>query len=211
MGVLLISETKLKNFTTINQNVDMNLLKANVEIAQDVELQPVLGTGFYDHLLDQVNATGNTFNAEEKILVDEYISKYLIQAAYYQSMSSIQFRTMNRGIVHGDMENATSVDTETFKYLRGIQKQRSDFYLMRLQDYLITGRGQNKFPQYNTQTTLDGMVANKQTGYMSSIYLGQASRKGWDLNQLKNMGFNNGSTPAYSEYANAWWNCPDCW
>ena len=211
MGVLLISETKLKAFSQINANVDINLLKSNVEIAQDVELQPVLGTKFYDHLLDQVNATGNTFNADEKIFVDEYVSKYLIQAAYYQSMSSIQFRTMNRGIVHGDMENATSVDTETFKYLRGIQKQRSDFYLMRLQDYLITGRGQNKFPQYNTQSTIDGMIANKQTGYMSSIYLGQASRKGWDLNQLKNMGFNGGSTPAYSEYANAWWNCPDCW
>lgn len=211
MGKLLISETKLKAFTNINQNVDINLLKANVEIAQDVELQPVLGTKFYDHLLDQITATGNTFNADEKILVDEYISKYLIQAAYYQSMAAIQFRVMNRGIVHGDMENASSVDTETFKYLRGIQKQRADFYLMRLQDYLITGRGQNKFPDYNTQSTIDGMVANKQTGYMSSIYLPGASRKGWDLSQLKNMGFNGGSTPAYSEYANAWWNCPDCW
>lgn len=211
MGKLLISETKLKAFTNINQNVDINLLKANVEIAQDVELQPVLGTKFYDHLLDQITATGNTFNPDEKILVDDYISKYLIQAAYYQSMAAIQFRVMNRGIVHGDMENATSVDTETFKYLRGIQKQRADFYLMRLQDYLITGRGQNKFPQYNTQSTIDGMVANKQTGYMSSIYLPQASRKGWDLGQLRNYGFNGGNTPAYSEYANAWWNCPDCW
>ena len=39
MGVLLISEIKLKNFTNINKNVDMDVLKAEVQIAQDIEDQ----------------------------------------------------------------------------------------------------------------------------------------------------------------------------
>ncbi len=73
MGVLLISETKLKAFTNINKNVDMDVLKAEIQIAQDIHLQTILGTKFYDHLLNQVSSTGNTFNADELTLVNEYI------------------------------------------------------------------------------------------------------------------------------------------
>jgi len=209
MGALLISETKLKDFTNINRNVDMNLLKASVEIAQDVSLQPVLGTKFYDHLLAQVTPTGSTFNADELELVNDYISKFLIQEAYYQSMSSIQFRVMNRGIVTGEMENATAVDTETFKYLRGLQAQRSRFYLMRLQDYLTIGLGQNLFPLYLQQNSIDGMIANKQAGYIPSISLPQASRHGWDLNQYGRFS-GGGNGQVYSEQLTAFWNCPEC-
>ena len=39
MGVLLISEVKLKNYTNINKNVDMDVLKAEIQIAQDIDLQ----------------------------------------------------------------------------------------------------------------------------------------------------------------------------
>ena len=56
MGVLLISETKLKAFTNINRNVDMDVLKAEIQVAQDIDLQTILGTKFYNHLLSQVSA-----------------------------------------------------------------------------------------------------------------------------------------------------------
>jgi hypothetical protein len=55
MGVLLISETKLKAFTNINKNVDMDVLKAEVQIAQDIDLQTILGTLFYQHLFLKVS------------------------------------------------------------------------------------------------------------------------------------------------------------
>ena len=38
MGVLLISEVKLKSYTNINKNVDMDVLKAEIQIAQDIDL-----------------------------------------------------------------------------------------------------------------------------------------------------------------------------
>jgi hypothetical protein len=91
---------------------------------------------------------------------------------------------MNRGIVQGDMESAQSVDTETMKYLRTIQGQRADFYKMRLQDYLITGRGQNKFPDYNTYSTIDGMTPDKTSHYSSPIYLNHTTRYGYSKQQL---------------------------
>lgn len=181
---LLISENKLKSFTNINKNVDIDSIRAEILIAQDIHLQPLLGSKFYDELLDKIQLTGNTFTADELTLVNEYIAPYLIQTAYFEMIPHLHYRTMNRGIVQGDMESAQAVDTETMKYLRGIQFQRANFYKQRLQDYLITGRGQNLFPAYNTYSTIDGMVPEKGSTYSSPIYTNHTTRKGWSKQQL---------------------------
>jgi hypothetical protein len=205
MGVLLISETKLKAFTNINKNVDMDVLKAEVQIAQDIDLQTILGTLFYQHLLNQVSATGNTFNAAEKTLVDDYVQPYLIQTAYFNAIPQIMYRTMNNGITSGTMENASAVDIETMKYLRSIQKQRADFYSQRLLDYLLMGRGQNLFPQYNTASTIDGMIPDRTQKYNNGIFLRHVTRKGWNMQDIRK------SMSVYSEMDNAFRDCPDCY
>ena len=205
MGVLLISETKLKAFTNINKNVDMDVLKAEVQIAQDIDLQTILGTLFYQHLLDQVSATGNTFSNDEKTLVDDYVQPYLIQTAYFNAIPQIMYRTMNNGITSGTMENASAVDIETMKYLRSIQKQRADFYSQRLLDYLLMGRGQNLFPQYNTASTIDGMIPDRTQKYNNGIFLRHVTRKGWNMQDI------NKSMSVYSEMDNAFRDCPDCY
>lgn len=184
MGVLLISEVKLKNFTNINKNVDMDVLKAEVQIAQDIDLQTLLGTKFYRHLLSQVSATGDTFNVEEKILVDDYIQPYLIQQAYFRAMPSIMYRSMNRAIVQGTMESAEPVNIETFKYLRNVQKQTADFYMTRLQDYLLIGKGANKFPDYTSQSTKDGMIPDRSEKYNNGIFLRHTTRKGYNKQDI---------------------------
>lgn len=203
MGVLLISETKLKAFTNINKNVDMDVLKAEIQIAQDIHLQTILGTKFYDHLLSQVSSTGNTFNADELTLVNEYIAPFLIQKAYAEAIPHLHYRTMNRGIVEGDMESARSVDMDTMKYLRSIQNQRADFYMTRLQDYLLTGRGQNKFPDYLSASTIDGMMPAKGEKYVNGIYLNRVSRTGYNYKNLR--------MPSWSEIQHENPPCQDCY
>lgn len=205
-NVLLVSENKLKAFTNVNKNVDISAIRAEIGVAQDLHLQPLLGTKFYNHLLDQVSATGNTFNADELILVNDYIANYLIQVAYYEMIPHLHLRTMNVGIVEpAALEGGRNgVDIETMKYLRTIQKQRADFYMMRLQDYLIIGKGQNKFPDYNTQTTEDGMIANRSEKYNSPIYLNHTSRYGYSLAQtMRNL-------EVYSDQAHYNPPCMDC-
>jgi len=205
MGVLLISEIKLKNFTNINKNVDMDVLKAEVQISQDIDLQTIIGTRFYNHLLSQVTSTGNTFNNNETTLVNDYIQPYLIQQAYFRAMPSIMYRSMNRSIVQGTMESAEPVSVETFKYLRNIQKQTADFYMTRLQDYLLIGMGSNLFPEYVSQSTRDGMIPDRSQKYQNGITLTHTSRKGYSMKDVnKNFGL-------YSELMNENPPCADCY
>ena len=205
MGVLLISETKLKNFTNINKNVDMDVLKAEVQIAQDIDLQTILGTKFYNHLLSQVSATGNTFNAQETTLINDFIQPFLLQQSYYQAIPQIMYRTMNNGIMSGTMENAQSVDLATMQYLRNIQKQRADFYMTRLQDYLLIGKGSNVFPDYVTQSTRDGMIPDRSQKYMSGISLKNTSRKGYSMRNIGKQ------FSVYSELEHENPPCQDCY
>jgi hypothetical protein len=110
---------------------------------------------------------------------------------------------MNRAIVQGEMESATAVDTDTMKYLRSIQNQRADFYMTRLQDYLLIGRGQNKFPDYLSSSTIDGMLPNKQEKYVNGIYLNKVSRTGYAYKNL--------NMPVYSEIEHENPPCQDCY
>ena len=205
-NVLLVSENKLKAFTNVNKNVDIDAIRAEIGIAQDIHLQTLLGTKFYNQLLDQVTTSGNTFSADELILVNDYISPYLIQVSYYEMIPHIHFRTMNVGIVKAGAVDGgrDGVDMETMKYLRTIQKQRADFYMMRLQDYLIIGKGQGKFPAYLNQNTKDGMLPDKAEKYNSPIYLNHTSRYGYSLAQtMRNL-------EVYSDRAHYDPPCMDC-
>ena len=206
-NVLLVSEVKLKSFTNVNSNVDIDAIRAEISIAQDIHLQTILGTKFYNSLLSKVSSTGNTFNADELELVDTYIAPYLIQVSYFEMIPHLHYRSMNVGIVEPGTQDGgrNGVDLNTMKYLRTIQGQRSDFYKMRLIDYLITGKGQNKFPDYNNYSTLDGMIPDKSSKYNSPIYLNHTTRKGYPLSQVLR------SMPSYSEIQSSNPPCRDCY
>jgi len=190
-SVLLISENKLKAFTNINKNVDMDLLKAEIKVSQDIDLQTALGTKFYNSLLSKVSATGNTFTSDEKTLVDDYIAPFLIHSAYHTAIPHIHYRTMNRGIMEGEAESARGVDIETMKYLRNVQRQRADFYQQRMLDWLNTGAGQNLFPDYNSASSYDGMIPDRTAKYNAGIVLNHTTRKGYN--------YKNFNLPSYSE------------
>ena len=186
----------------------MDVLKAEVQVAQDIDLQTILGSKFYHHLLFQVTTTGNTFNTDELILVNEYIQPYLIQTAYFNAIPHLMYRTLNRGIQEGNNEFGSPIQIETMKYLRSLQKQRADFYSQRLLDYLLTGRGQNRFPDYLNASTIDGMIPDRIQKYNNGIFLRDSTRKGWSMKNLGVAG--GGAIRPYSEQAENWWNCPDC-
>ena len=72
--VLLISETKLKAFTTINQNVDMALLVSCIFMAQELGLQTLIGTKgyeYYQNLVRDVQLSGATMSQPDRIMLED--------------------------------------------------------------------------------------------------------------------------------------------
>ena len=77
--VLFISESKLKDSTAINLNLDVNLLLPYVRQAQKLYVETKLGTDLNQKLKDLIIAgtLGDPANAAYKTLVDDYIGDSL--------------------------------------------------------------------------------------------------------------------------------------
>jgi hypothetical protein len=78
--------------------------------------------------------------------------------------------------------------------------------MTRLQDYLLIGRGQNKFPEYTSQSTTDGMIPDRSQKYNNGIFLAHTTRKGYAKRQVTDNGI-----PMYSELEHENPPCADCY
>ena len=138
--VLLISETKLKAYTTLNQNIDMALLTSCIFIAQEIHLQALIGTKgyhYYQNLVRDNQLSGTTISTADRTLLDDYFAPYLVHAAAYEAMPEIFARKMNKAITVGNTEQGTSIDIKGMSYLRDSEQSRYNFYAQRMMDYLL--------------------------------------------------------------------------
>ena len=172
MGILLVSADKIKAFTNINDNVDEALLLSNIQIAEDIGLQTLLGTHFYNHIKNAAQAS--TLTGPETTLLQNYIQPYLIQRAYYESIPNIWMRIMNKSIVVGNTEQGTATSSGDMKYLRNMTQDRYEFYAQRMMDYLKDNP--NDFPIYFSYSSNQGMPPSKEN-YFSGIQISPGMRK----------------------------------
>ena len=149
LGVLLVSSAKIKAFTNVNDNLDEQLLLPNIQIAQDLGLQNLLGTKFYGTIL--TNAQNSTLTSAQNTLLQDYIQPYLLWRAVYEALPSIYMRLMNKTVIVGDTEQGKAVSKTDFSYLRDIHQSRFEFYAQRLMDYIKNNPGD--YPEYWTWTS----------------------------------------------------------
>jgi hypothetical protein len=175
--VLLVSETKVKAFSTLNQNLDMSLLVSCIYMAQELGLQTLIGTKGYDYymnLVKSVQLSGGTMSTADRIMLDDYIAPYLIHRAYYESMPEIFARKMNKAIVIGNTDQGSAIDIKGMSYLREIEMSRYEFYAQRLLDRVQAYP--SDYPWYYSYTDKDGMPSTSQT-YFAGIHIGPGMRR----------------------------------
>lgn len=175
--VLLISETKLKAFSTLNQNIDTALLTSTIYMAQELGLQTLIGTKGYDYYMDLVKSvqlSGGTMSQADSIMLNDYIAPYLIHRAYYEAMPEVFARKMNKAITIGNTEQGTSIDIKGMSYLRDIEQGRYEFYAQRLLDRVQAYP--SDYPWYYSYTDKDGMPSSSQT-YFAGIHIPPGMRK----------------------------------
>jgi hypothetical protein len=164
MAVLLISEDTIKKSTTINGNVDVELLLPYIKVAQDIHIHQLLGTDLYDKI--QADITADTLLGVYKTLVDTYIQPVLIHYSLYECLPFLSYKIMNKDIVRKISETSSAASLEDIKYLRNIVKDTAEYYSERLVDYIKDNT--TLYPEYNTNTGSD--LPPKET-YFSGIVM----------------------------------------
>ena len=174
---LLLSWTKLKQYSDINDSLDPDLLKNNIREAQDIQLQRVIGTLLYNKLTDLVknNEMDDSANAVYKTLLVDYIQDMLLYAAYYETLESIFIRPRNNGLLTPQGgENSESVDKTRYEMKRTSVRNKFEYYSDRLSRFITENEAD--YPELTQNTLLYQQVPDYGSQYRSPIVFSHTTR-----------------------------------
>jgi hypothetical protein len=170
--VLLVSENKLKAFTALHENVRVEDVAPFVLQAQDLFLQPQLGTKFYKELKDGV--LNNTLTPDETELLEDYIAPMLIHRAFALSVPFIKYKVVDKGVVSGTSETSTQTSLDEVQYLISKIEDTAEFYAQRLREFFFDHPGM--FPAY-INPGIYGMLPDRTSPYFSGLVI--PNRRGY--------------------------------
>ena len=162
--VLLVSEQRMKQWTSLDNNIRIDVLTPSILNAQNVYTQQSLGTRFYNRLREGV--MNNDLNANESAFLKDYVGPALMQYALYLVLPNLKYKLVEKGIVSGTSEETAATTLDDMKYLRQNAMDLAQFYDERLREYLKDNPGM--FPEYTNPGT-DGMQPDRGEAYQNQL------------------------------------------
>ena len=161
---LFVSEEYMKNNLPISRNLDNKDIQPNIQMSQELYTQDILGTNFYEYLMDVYS--GGTLNANETILVRDYIKPQVAYRALSLALPFLQYSIKNKGSQTQFEDFSNTTDFTSFKFLLSKVDDRSEFYEKRMVKYLCENG--NLFPEYQTDNS-DIFPPNNSNGFSSGL------------------------------------------
>ena len=164
----LISEAKVRQFTSLNNSVDTELIKNCIRTAQDYWLQNIIGTVLYEKLLSDVDSSSLTGNY--KTLVDDYIQDFLLYSTYYETLEEIFLRPRNNGLLRPNGgENSDPVDKDLYDMKRQSVRNKMEYYAQRLTEYILEEDA--LFPELQQDTKLYQQIPDYSSKYKNPFVM----------------------------------------
>lgn len=161
--VLLVTKEDVVKFSSLSGNFDFDKLSPFIKVAQDIEVQELLGTLLYRKVLTDVK--NNTLAGNYQTLVLQYIQPMLIHYAMSDLMLFHGYEINNAGILRNNPENTLVPEKAEIDMLVKRQRNIAETYRTRLLDY-ITYYPQY-FPEYTANQNAGEYPINKISNYVN--------------------------------------------
>lgn len=163
MRIQLISETTLKAYSLINDNVDAAFIAPAIQKAQDMGLQPLIGSNLLDKICKLIanNTIGTKQNEAYKRLLDEYITPYLCQKVMADIQIPLFAKIRNAGIVQSQDQQTTQLSKSDVEYIRKEYEYAADFYGSRMTDFLCANA--TLYPEWLSRRDVADMKADSNS------------------------------------------------
>ena len=169
VSAYLIDETWLKANTSINANVDVRLLIPHVRVAQDLFIQPILGTKLYQRLMEGIVASNLTQN---EINLIDIVRPAL---AYYTLATGIPYlgiEVRGSGVVRAKNEKIEPATVAEMNILINSATNTAEFYAQRIKNWLCANS--SLYSQYNTETT--AIRPEGGSSFNAGLYYGNSKK-----------------------------------
>lgn len=133
-NVLLINENLIKSTSNIFENVAGTYLLPAIKIAQDLDLETIIGTNLLQELQSQIY--NNRFKEDYKTLLDTYIQPYLVYSSIIRLIPIVSYKIGNVGVVTTSDEKMNPISSTSIDKVRVEYQAIADVYKGRLQKFL---------------------------------------------------------------------------
>lgn len=190
-NILLISDEILKDRTAIHGNIDPKLLYPEIKTAQDMYIEPILGSALYNKILTDVEA--GSITGDYKSLLDDYIIDCLLYYTLAGLPEVISYQFWNKGVVRKVGDNTELPSMSDLITISDKYRVKAEYYGQRLNRYLKAKSTTTFLPEYlSPGDTIDTVLPENNT-YTMPIYLGDHYCQDWDKNNCNcNCNNNNG-------------------
>jgi hypothetical protein len=148
---LFINRTDLVKNSILDGNVDTDKFIQFIKVAQQIDIQNLLGTDLYNKISADIRA--GTLSGNYLTLVNTYVQPTLIWFAQMNYIPFAAYQIKNGGVFKHSSETAQNVDKNEVDYLVGKAREYANYYSTRLVDYLCFN--DNLFPEYNSNSDDD--------------------------------------------------------
>lgn len=108
MKTYFIPVQTVKDYSYLDDNIEDKTIKVCLDDVQRLVLEPILGTDFYNDLLNKV--TNSNLNAAEQDFIVEYLWPILIKGVNAKIGMKLLFRYTNSAVTSDDNANSRAVD-----------------------------------------------------------------------------------------------------
>lgn len=162
--VLLVSEQRMKQWTSLDNNIRIDVLTPSILNAQQIYIQDTLGTNFFNRLKEGVRLDNLT--ADEQMFLTDYVGPTLMQYALYLLLPNLKYKMVEKGILNGTSEETGQTSLDELQFLQANAMDTAQFYDQRMKEFLI--QNPTMFIEW-LQWNNNGMPRNPETSYFSGL------------------------------------------
>lgn len=173
LNILLVSDTMIKERTSIHGNIDPKLLYPDIKVAQDMYIQPLLGSALYTKLQTLISGgtIGNAGNVAYKTLLDNFIIDALIYYTLADLPTTLSYQFWNKGIMRSSGENKELPSMSELVDISNKYQMRAEFYANRLRLYLQQNAPAS-YPEYIAFGSGIDDIRPDQRAFTNPVWLG---------------------------------------
>ena len=181
-NILFIGTELLKSRTGISDAIDDKQINPHIKVAQDMYIQPALGSTLYKRLQtgkEAANLTGN-----ETTLLNEYLTDALVWYTMSMLPFALGYQFFSKGVLQKTAEESQSPSRADLELISNNYKAHGEYYCQRMIQYLR--ENYQLYSEYiNTGNGLD-VIFPELRSYTCPIYLGVE----YDLPTMRNFNSN---------------------
>ena len=168
---LFINPAVIKNTTYIDENIDEKYIRVAIETAQQLYIEPIIGSGIYDQLQTQINA--GTLTALNTTLLTDAIHPALEYWTLHELIEPLLYKFNNKNIAKKNSDNSTAIDLDEAIHLKGKFRNIAEYRTERLRLYLV--ENESDYPLFYNPGSAVNTIHPKNISFSQGWYLGKSN------------------------------------